>query len=554
MKPFHLLLATLILFLVLVQPNHPHAMTWGALGVFPLELPFLVLALLALGQTRSPLPNRVFRVVVTTVLSVIVALKTADFVSFTVLSRGFNPIADVALVDAFVRLIGGTFGVLAGFAAVLGALLVLVAVGWLIWWATGVWAGVGMAKVWARASAVGALVLAFAVVSQVGMAMGRWQPVIDPPGAAFTARLGVERVEMVARTLRELRAFRAQAASDPFSDASSLFDLVDRDVLVIFVESYGRTSFDTAYYAQVHRQTLETYQSLLGEAGLATRSGFLTSPTRGGQSWLAHATFANGLWVDSQVRYGAALASGRQSLFHHAARSGLRTAAVMPQITLDWPESQRMGFDQVLAFDDLGYNGPAFNWVAMPDQFTLAQVDGLVRSEAGDGPLLAQVVLVSSHAPWTPVPDILPWEALGDGTVYAPIVETGATPREVWQDHDRVREQYRLAVDYALRSVFTYALKNADEPPLMIIVGDHQAADFVSLDERNHVPLHVIGPAHMVQLLSDITQTPGLLPGPDAPVLAMETMRDALLNALTAQPIQLGAPSTSNAPMAQVRP
>jgi hypothetical protein len=63
--------------------------------------------------------------------------------------------------------------------------------------------------------------------------------------------------------------------------------------------------------------------------------------------------------------------------------AGFRTAAVMPQITLPWPEAALMGFDTVLAAADLGYRGLPFNWVTMPDQFTLAAFE---RMELGDGP------------------------------------------------------------------------------------------------------------------------------------------------------------------------
>jgi hypothetical protein len=119
--------------------------------------------------------------------------------------------------------------------------------------------------------------------------------------------------------------------------------LIDRDVLVVFVESYGRASLDTPLFADLHRATLGAGEARLEALGLSMASGYLASPTRGGQSWLAHATFANGLWIDGQTRYGAALASGRQTLFHLAARSGFHTAAVMPQITLDWPESRFHG-------------------------------------------------------------------------------------------------------------------------------------------------------------------------------------------------------------------
>jgi hypothetical protein len=38
-----LVVAALVLHLVLIQPNHPAAATWGALAVFPLELPVILL-------------------------------------------------------------------------------------------------------------------------------------------------------------------------------------------------------------------------------------------------------------------------------------------------------------------------------------------------------------------------------------------------------------------------------------------------------------------------------------------------------------------------------
>ncbi|WP_224815363.1 sulfatase-like hydrolase/transferase [Hasllibacter sp. MH4015] len=529
-----LIAATLILHLVLVQPNHPDALSWGALLLFPLELPVLIFALLALGAGRA---GRVFRWGVTVALSVIVVLKAADFVSFTALSRGFNPVSDLALVDAFVRLLVGAIGpflaVLVCVAALVGIVLLAIA----IWWATGVWARVSVPRAVTRVSGGLAVVAAVIAAAEIGQAMRVWALPVTPPGAAFTARVGVERVIMVRDTLRELRAFRSAMADDPYRGRADLLDRIDRDVVVIFVESYGRASLDTPLYADLHRGTLARYQALLEEAGLTLRSGILSAPTRGGQSWLSHATFANGLWINDQIRYGAALSSGREGLFHHAAQNGFQTAVVMPQITLDWPEVERMGFQTVLVAEDLGYEGLPFNWVTMPDQFTLAALDRLVRDGAED-PLFVQVALASSHAPWVPVPQVLPWDAIGDGQIYNEVAMSGDPPEVVWRDRDRVRAQYRLAVDYSLRSVMEYALLHADDPPLLLVIGDHQAAEFVALDDRPDVPIHVIGPARLVDPLAEIAPTGGLLPGDDVPVIPMDRLRDILLNVYTTQPIQ----------------
>ncbi|MEM9780465.1 MAG: sulfatase, partial [Pseudomonadota bacterium] len=485
-------------------------------------------ALVALGQSRA---SYIFRGVLTAALTLIAILKLADLVSFNALARGFNPAADLPLIDAFVRLLTGALGPLLTGAAVLGAVLGAALLALLLWWATGVWSRVAVPRLVARASALAALLATVIAVAEVGSIMRGWTLPVAPPGAAFTARLGVERVVMVRTTLAEMKSFRAAVQQDPFANAPALFEAIDRDVLVIFVESYGRTSLDTPFYAEVHRETLARYEAQLSGLGLSMQSGILSAPTQGGQSWLSHATFANGLWVDNQIRYGAVLSSGRETLFHHAANNGFHTAAVMPQITLDWPESERMGFDTVLAAADLGYRGLAFNWVTMPDQFTLAVLDRKLRTGGQEQRLFAQVALASSHAPWVPVPEILPWEAIGDGQIYNDVVTSGDPPEVVWRDRERVRAQYRHAVDYALRTVFEYAVLHAADPPLMIVIGDHQAAEFIALDGRPDVPIHVIGPEHLVRPVAPTLPHRGLLPGDDVPVIAMDRMRDILLNA-----------------------
>ncbi|MEO0547411.1 MAG: sulfatase [Pseudomonadota bacterium] len=522
--------ATLVFYAVVMLPNHPASVGWGLWRVFPLELPAIVLALIALGGTVLAKPVRLLMVVV---LTLMVILKSADFVSYNALSRPFNPVSDFPLVEAFVRLLMGTLGAFLGSVAVVLAVLAIIAFGSLLWWATGVWARLGLSNSSRKFAGLAAVLATGWAVADVGHTMGRWNLGSSPPGVALTSRIAVERTLLMRKTVARLRAFREEVDRDPYADRTGLLSAIDRDVLIVFVESYGRTSFDTPFYADVHRKTLQTYQTRLSGLGLSMYSGFLTSPTSGGQSWLAHATFSNGLWIDNQVSYAAALSSGRQTLFHHASRSGFRTATVMPQITLEWPESKTMGFERVLVSKDLGYRGPSFNWVTMPDQFTLSALDRLVRDGTDRRNLFAQVVLVSSHAPWVPVPTFLPWDSVGDGRVFAHMAASGDAPEVVWRDRDRVRTQYRSAVDYALQTVFEYAVLHAADPPLILVVGDHQAAQFVALDNRPHVPIHVIGPQALTSGLSQAAPYPGLLPPDDAALMPMNAMRNLILDAFS---------------------
>src|SRR6185436_11432802 len=58
---------------------------------------------------------------------------------------------------------------------------------------------------------------------------------------------------------------------------------------------------------------------------------FLTSPTFGAISWLAHATLQSGLWVDSQPRYDLLVTSPRLTLSRLFQRAGSRTPRMIDQ-------------------------------------------------------------------------------------------------------------------------------------------------------------------------------------------------------------------------------
>ena len=491
--PLRAACAALVLWFVLVLPHRPEDLSPEALLSLPPELPLLLALSVMLGRGRT---GRILLVSITAALVSIVALKIADLATREVLGRSFNPVADLPLIEATRRILAGSFGTAATLILALALIALLSGLAVALWWALSVWARIAprlrpAAILTLGAAAAGIFALSGPVGGSTGFAIRTTQ----------TAR----------QSLTDLRAFRAAAQRDPLKRRDGLLSAINRDVLVIFIESYGRTSFDSPFYADTHLPVLRKAEAQLRQAGLSMRSGFLNSPTQGGQSWLAHASFANGLWISDQSRYLAALASGRQTLFHHAQRAGFRTAAIMPAITLPWPEAQRMGFDDVFTAADLGYRGKPFNWVTMPDQFTLAAADRLLaEGDTDPRPVFAQIALISSHAPWVPIPSMIDWEKIGDGQIFNEMAEAGDPPRIVWQDRARVRQQYRKSIDYVLRVVTGYALRHADAPPLMIVLGDHQAAASIALDD-GAVPVHLIGPEALVARSAAWGLAPGLV-------------------------------------------
>ncbi len=523
-----LVLSALLIHLVLIQPNHPSALTWRALQMVPLELPVLLLGCLALG-------GRVLPLVASLALTGMVVVKLADFAVFTAFGRGFDPLADMHLLPAGAHLLKGSAGlagvVLAG-AALVGVLAGLLA---LLFLALRVWARAGAGLTAPARLAAGTVALVFALVSaaEIRTALNGWKG-WNPPGDAFTARLAAEHLRDFERSRAALTEFRAAAGADPWLDRDGvLARLEGRDVVIVFVESYGRAAFDNPLYADRHRATLAEGAEALAGARLAARSGWLTSPVIGGQSWLAHGTLASGLEVNDQTRYRAMLASPRHSLFSLAAGAGYATAAIAPAIVMPWPEAEALGFQSVLAAADLGYAGQPFNWVTMPDQYTLSAFERLVPRKA---PLMAEIALISSHAPWTPVAELIPWEEVGDGSIFDAQAAQGPTPREVWADPDRIRDHYARAQDYALQAVLSWAALPREDAPLVIVLGDHQAAGFVSQVGGRDVPVHLIGPREVLSLFDDWNWSPGLEPEAALAPWPMRAFRDRFLESTSAAP------------------
>ncbi len=519
------LAALVLVTAILVQPDRPGVP--APIAFLPLELPLIVILLITVPPgLRTPL-----RALLTLFLAAMAILKLADLGVQVAYVRPFNPMLDGELIPAAWRLGSGAVGTplaLAAVAALLATLALLTAA---LWWATG-----RIARLVPRHPRwLGVLALPLAALVVAAALPGSRVPL-----AADTSRIAWEHLRDGWNARADLAAFRAEAARDPFAalpPQAILPALRGTDVFVIFVESYGRSALTNPLYAPTVTAALRDGQAALAAEGLATRSGYLTAPMVGGQSWLAHASILSGLWIDNQGRYRALLASPRRTLLHYAREAGWQTAAVEPAITLAWPEAGYFGYDRILAAADLDYRGLPFNWVTMPDQFTLASLQRQLLDPAPRAPVFAEIALISSHAPWTPIPPLLPWDAVGDGTVFDRYATAGDPPDVVWRDNDRIREQYRLSLDYTLRVVTGFAARLGDHPSLFVVLGDHQPAAFVSGDPVNHdVPVHIIGAPETLARLDAWGFTPGLLPAPDAPVWGMDAFRDRFLEAFGTAP------------------
>ncbi len=523
---FFLGLGAVVVFLALVLPNHPGMLQWSSLVRWPLELPVILLLMIAFGRHAWIVWS------LAVILVVVTFMKLADIGMFIAYNRTFNPILDAALIDAGIGLLRDSIGGALTYLAIAGAGITLILWLFALLRSLRVWARIEVSST-LRATAVAlALVLGGWSVADAGHHLKYWTFERSPPGTAWTSRLVIKRAIAMHATSVDLAQFSKAAATDAYADAQDLLGGLDgHDVIAIYIESYGRASFDNPLYAPTHTTTLKTNEQALVDAGFDLRSGWLTSPTAGGQSWLAHGALASGLWTSDNGRYAAMLASGHKWLFHFAQDAGYRTATIMPAITMAWPESSKMGFELVIPASDIPYKGDRFNWVTMPDQFTLATYPSLLPDDPR--PDFLQIALISSHAPWVPVPDMVAWEDVGDGTIFNKMAARGPTPRELWKNRDNIRDAYRKAVDYSLQATLSHVARLGDQAPLVMIIGDHQAAGFVAGSENMDVPVHMVGPPELLSRIDSWGWTPGLIPAPDGPVRRMDSFRNAFIDAFS---------------------
>jgi hypothetical protein len=515
--------ALAFIFIALIIPNRISSITPLAFACFPLEALLLGLVLLCPG-----LVGLAARIIASFLLATGIIFKMADVGTYQVFGRPFNSVLDSHFLADGMNLLQGAIGQAGAIIAVV--LLITLLVGIVVF----TYAALGQVQTLLRLTPKACLTgFLTALIIWAGLSFGGWQRASTPFYELISGHLS-----NTMSSIADLKAFSGVVNNDPYASTpdDSLFDkLKGKDVLVVFVESYGRTVLDKPDFAALIRPLLEQSSASLAAKGLFARSAYLTSPTNGGISWLAHGTLLSGLWINSQTRYDRLVMSVRPSLNRLFKRAGWRTVAVQPAHTMDWPQGKYFGYDQVYAAKDLGYRGQPFNWITMPDQYTLSSFQSLERKSGSRAPVMAEIALISSHAPWTPLPRLVGWDQVGDGTIFNQQGRVGDTPEVVWQNTERIREQYRKSIEYALANIVSYAMTYGDDNLVILVLGDHQPAPFVTGESDNRdVLVHLISrDPNVMEAVKDWDWTDGMLPSSNAPVWGMDKMRDRFIEAFS---------------------
>jgi hypothetical protein len=262
----------------------------------------------------------------------------------------------------------------------------------------------------------------------------------------------------------------------------------------------------------------------LRSAGFGIASAYLASPTFGGGSWLAHATLASGIRIDSQIDHDLLLASGLTPLAEYFNRAGYHTLRAMPATQAPWPQGEFYSYGQSVLKGDFGYRGPAFGFSPMPDQFVLDWIGRQVIRGAS-APLFVEAILTGSHAAFDrQAPYVEDWDRIGDGAVFSgipPVLFPVA-----WTDLSQASAAYRAAIAHVVLVCKEFVQRFIDGPDLVMILGDHQpAVELIGEGQPWSVPVHVI--SRNPQVIAEFRRrgySPGLEPRQPPPHPGLETL------------------------------
>ena len=527
--------APVLVWAALVAPDHPADLRLTTFLRIPVEALLIVAAAVVLPAR----PRWLLAVLAGLMLAWLTVVRALDIGFGAVLDRPFDVINDWYLIGPALGVLRDSVGPTR--TMLLTALVIALFIASTVCITA---AMIRVTRVAARHRA-GSLqtVVSLGLVCALGATLSVTAGVRAPFVSVTAAKVLVNEVQLVRTSLRDQRAFHGGvSAADPFArtpQADLLAGLRGKDVLLVFVESYGRVAVEDSAESRSVDAVLGSATASLRSAGFSSRSAFLTSPTFGGSSWLAHSTLQSGLWINNQRRYGELLRSGRFTLSEAFQRAGWRTVVDIPSSKSPWLEGRALyHFQTMYGTTDVGYAGPSFSYAKIPDQYTLAALYQRELAAHPRKPVMAEVDLVSSHVPWAPLPRMVPWQDLGNGKIFGPMPSQGQQAAELFRNRNKVPAAYGKSIEYSVTALTSFLQTFADKNMVVVMLGDHQPATVVSGYFASHdVPITIIARDNAVmRAIAPWGWQDGMLPSKDAPLWPMDTFRNRFFTAFDTPP------------------
>jgi len=146
---------------------------------------------------------------------------------------------------------------------------------------------------------------------------------------------------------------------------------------------------------------------------------------------------------------------------------------------------------------------------------------------------MAEIDMVSSHYPWAPLPTMVPWNKVGNGSIFDPMPARGQTPLSVLGSASKQRQAYSTSIQYSMQALTSWVTELNDPNLVLVLLGDEQPDPPISRAGASHaLPISIVArdPSVFRQIASWHWQD-GLIPSPSAPLEPMNSFRNQFLGA-----------------------
>ena len=314
------------------------------------------------------------------------------------------------------------------------------------------------------------------------------------------------------------------------TDAQALAGLNNRDVHMIFLETYGAVLYDQKDSSAAVAQTRAQLEKSILASGRNVVSAFYVSPTIGGASDLAHLSVLSGIDLKDSRKHDVLLTTERPTLLDVFEREGYETFGLYHSVGWEWVERAFYSFDQYIDGPALNYEGPAFGFWKIPDQFAAARVEQLYPRDESAKPRFTFFPTISSHFPFHQVPPYQSdWKKLLGPQPFDLAEAARAQAEPV--NWEYMKPDYLRTINYTNTWLAGYFSQPEPRETVYVMIGDHQPTGSVSREPTPwDVPVFIVSKDNrLLDRFRAMGFTDGLTPGSREPQGALHDLTSVLL-------------------------
>lgn len=277
------------------------------------------------------------------------------------------------------------------------------------------------------------------------------------------------------------------------------------NIFLIMLESYGKILVDRDELKADYLSLLLQMEDSLQQNGWRMVSNFSQSPILGGRSWLSMGTLLTGTLIKDEVIYSYFInrTNNYPHLVHFFNLQGYHTYALQP-LNRSRPGYTLTSYEKFyqyktyLNFAELNFDGPAFGFRNIPDQYSLnyAYETYLKNNTA---PIFLFFLTVSSHSPWIDLPPYVEdWHLIKEKSQQRLSKDYADTKKKIKESilhhfsSGTGLNDYLNHMIYELHMVQDFILKQVPPNSIIIVLGDHQPPITLDPNPSFETPLHII--------------------------------------------------------------